>query len=155
MYGGDNTLATNSSLTGPQGLALDQSGNLYIADAAANRIRKVSTSGIITTFAGTGQAGFSGDGGPATQAMLSFPQSIAFDPKGNLIIADRVNNRLRMVTPDGVISTVAGNGTRASTGDGGPASVASLNRAFVVTADSASNLFLLESRAPTVRPITP
>jgi uncharacterized protein (TIGR03437 family) len=153
-YGGDNIPATNSSLAAPQGLALDQGGNLYIADPADNRIRRVSTSGIITTFAGTGKAGFSGDGGPATQATLSFPQSIAFDPKGNLIIADRVNNRLRMVTPDGIISTVAGNGTRASTGNGGPAAAASLNRPFVVTVDASGNIFIIESGGTQVRQIS-
>jgi uncharacterized protein (TIGR03437 family) len=154
VFGGDNIPATSSSLTGPQGLALDQSGNLYIADPADNRIRKVSPDGIITTFAGTGKAGFSGDGGPATEAMLSFPQSIAFDPKGNLIIADRVNNRLRMVTPAGAISTIAGNGTRASTGNGGPATAASLNRPFVVTVDSAGTVFTIETGGTQVRRIT-
>jgi uncharacterized protein (TIGR03437 family) len=153
-YGGDNIPATSSSLTGPQGLALDQSGNLYIADPADNRIRKVSTSGIITTFAGTGKAGFSGDGGPATEAMLSFPQSIAFDPKGDLIIADRVNNRLRMVTPQGTISTIAGDGTRAVTGNGGPAVEASLNRPFVVTVDASGNIFMIESGGTQVRRIS-
>jgi len=153
QFGGDNIPATSSSLAEPQGLALDQSGNLYIADPADNRIRKVSTQGIITTFAGTGVAGFSGDGGLANQAQLSFPQSIAFDSLGNLIIADRVNNRLRMVTPDGKISTIAGNGTRAATGNGGPAAAASLNRPFVVATDSAGDIFLVESGGVTVRRI--
>jgi uncharacterized protein (TIGR03437 family) len=155
QFGGDNIPATSSSLTGPQGLALDQSGNLYIADPASNRIRKVSSDGIITTFAGNGKAGYSGDGGPATQAMLSFPQTIAFDSKGNLIIADRVNNRLRSVSPDSTITTIAGDGTRASTGNGGPASAASLNRPFVVTADAAGNIFLIESGGASVRRIAP
>ncbi len=155
QFGGDNIPATSSSFTGPQGLALDQNGNLYIADPAENRIRKVSTSGIITTFAGTGKAGYSGDGGPATQAMLSFPQGIAFDSKGDLIIADRVNNRLRMVTPDGNISTIAGDGTRSSTGNGGSATAASLNRPITVATDSAGDIFLIESGGTTVRRITP
>lgn len=155
QFGGDNIQATASSLVEPQGLAVDQSGNLYIADPGDNRIRKVSTQGVITTFAGTGKAGFSGDGGPANQAQLSFPQSIAFDSKGDLIIADRVNNRLRMVTPDGKISTIAGNGTRASTGNGGPAAAASLNRPFVVTTDAAGDIFLIESGGVTVRRIDP
>lgn len=153
QYGGDNGPATSASFVEPEGIALDSSGNLYIADPGNNRIRKVATSGTITTFAGNGTAGFSGDGGPATQAMLDFPQTIAFDSKGDLIIADRVNNRLRMVTPDGNISTIAGNGTRASTGDGGPALSASLNRPYVVAADSNGNIFTIESVGTTVREI--
>ena len=127
--GSDNIQATSSSFITPQGLALDQNGNLYISDPDDSRIRKVSKDGIITTFAGTGTAGFSGDGGPATQAMLDFPQGIAFDSKGDLIIADRVNNRLRMVTPDGNISTIAGDGTRSLNWNGGPATAASFESA--------------------------
>jgi uncharacterized protein (TIGR03437 family) len=153
-YGGDNVPATSSSFAQLEGIALDQTGNLYIADPVDNRVRKVSTNGIITTFAGTGTQGFSGDGGPANQAMLYFPQSVAVDPKGDLIIADRGNNRLRLVTPDGNISTIAGNGTKASTGNGGPASAASLSHPFAVTADSSGNIFLIESGGTTVRQIS-
>ena len=155
QFGGDNVPATSSSFTGPQGLALDAAGNLYIADPGENRVRKVSPNGTITTFAGNGQAGYSGDGGPATQAMLYFPQSIAVDTKGDLIIADRVNNRLRMVTPDGNISTIAGTGTRASDGNGGLAAAADLNRPFVVSTDSSGNIFVIESGGTTVRRISP
>jgi trimeric autotransporter adhesin len=151
--GSDNIQATNSSFITPQGLALDQNGNLYISDPDDNRIRKVSTNGIITTFAGTGTAGFSGDGGPATQATLNFPQGIAFDSKGDLIIADRVNNRLRMVSPDGNISTIAGDGTPGSTGNGGPATAAGLNQPDVVATDSAGDIFLIETGGTTVRRI--
>jgi len=153
QFGGDNIQATSSSFITPQGLALDQNGNLYISDPDDNRIRKVSTDGIITTFAGTGTAGYSGDGGPATQAMLNFPQGIAFDSKGNLIIADRVNNRLRMVTPDGNISTIAGNGTGSSTGNGGSATAAGLHQPVVVATDSAGDVFLVETGGATVRRI--
>ncbi len=156
QFGGDNIPATSSSFVQPEGLALDGSGNLYISDPGDNRIRMVSAAtGVITTFAGNGTAGFSGDGGPASQAMLNFPQGIAFDPKGNLIIADRGNNRLRMVTPTGAISTIAGDGTSASTGNGGPASVAGLHHPYVVAADSGGNIFLIESTAETVREISP
>ena len=156
QFGGDNIPATSSSFVDPQGLALDAKGNLYISDPGDNRIRMVSTSGIITTFAGVGgQGGFSGDGGPANQAMLNFPQGIAFDSKGDLIIADRGNDRLRMVTPAGTITTIAGNGTSASTGNGGPASAASLKDPYVVAADSTGDIFVIESTAETVRGISP
>jgi uncharacterized protein (TIGR03437 family) len=153
--GSDNIPATSSSFINPEGLALDQNGNLYISDPYDNRIRKVATNGIITTFAGTGAAGYSGDGGPANQAMLNLPQGIAIDSKGDLIIADGGNNRLRMVTPDGNISTIAGNGTGASTGNGGPATAASLNDPYVVATDSAGDIFLIETGGRTVRRISP
>jgi sugar lactone lactonase YvrE len=153
--GGDNIPATSSSFIKPQGLALDQNGNLYISDLLDNRIRMVSTEGIITTFAGNGTAGFSGDGGPANQAMLNYPQGIAFDTKGDLIIADRGNNRLRMVSPNGIITTIAGNGTSASTGNGGQATAASVKDPFQVTTDSEGDIFLVESTAETVRRISP
>ena len=155
QFGGDNIPATSSSFVDPQGLAVDQSGNLYISDPLDNRIRMVSTSGIITTFAGNGTAGFSGDGGPASQAMLYYPQGIAFDTKGDLIIADRGNNRLRMVSPNGIITTIAGNGTSASTGNGGQATAASVKDPYIVATDSDGNIFLIESTAETVRRISP
>jgi uncharacterized protein (TIGR03437 family) len=156
QFGGDNIAATSSSFADPQGLALDGKGNLYISDPGDNRIRMVSSKGIITTFAGTGQSGsgYSGDGGPADQAMLYYPQGIAFDTKGDLIIADRGNNRLRMVAPGGIITTIAGNGTSASTGNGGPASAASLKDPYVVAADSTGDIYLIESTAETVRGIS-
>ncbi len=155
QYGGDNIPATSSGLVDPQGLALDQNGNLYISDPDNNRIRMVAAStGIITTFAGTGTAGFSGDGGPANQAMLHFPQGIAFDPAGDLIIADVGNNRLRRVTPNGVITTIAGNGTNASSGNGGSATAAGLFEPFAVTVDSTGNIFVIETGGTSVREIS-
>ena len=154
QYGGDNIPATSSAFAFPEGLALDQSGNLYISDPPTNRIRKIAADGTITTFAGTGKAGYSGDGGPANQAKLNFPQGIAFDSKGDLLIADRENNRLRMVTPDGNITTIAGNGTNTSSGNGGPAIAAGLNNPFVVGADSTGNVFLIETGGATVREIS-
>ena len=104
---------------------MDSAGNLYIADSGNNRIRKVSN-GVITTVAGNGTAGFSGDNGPATSAQLNYPQGVAVDSAGNLYIADTGNNRIRKVS-NGVITTVAGNGTAGFSGDNGPATSAQLH----------------------------
>src|SRR6201999_672465 len=103
------------------GVAVDTAGNLYIAEFLNHRVRKVSPNGTITTVAGTGIAGFSGDGGPATDASLNEPFRVALDKAGNLYISDYGNFRVRKVTVDGIIATVAGNGTPNSNGDGGPA----------------------------------
>jgi sugar lactone lactonase YvrE len=108
-FSGDGGPATDARLASPSGLALDSMGNLYIADSGNHRIREVTTDGVITTIAGTGTAGLSGDGGPATSAQLSSPTSLALDADGNLYIAD--TDRVRKVGVDGVISTVAGGGS--------------------------------------------
>jgi trimeric autotransporter adhesin len=118
-YSGDGGPATRAQLNGPSGVALDRAGNLYIADTSNNRIRKVSLAGIITTVAGNGTPGYSGDGGPATSAQLSGPEGVAVDAAGNLYVADSTNDRIRKVSPAGVITTVAGNGTLGYSGDGG------------------------------------
>jgi uncharacterized protein (TIGR03437 family) len=115
---GDGGLATNATLNGPGGVALDSSGNLYVADFYNNRIRRISSSGIITTYAGTGQAGFSGDGGPATSATLNQPLDVATDASGNVYVSDYGNCRVRKITPGGTISTIAGDGGEGG-GDGG------------------------------------
>ena len=107
-FSGDNGPATSAQLYGPQGVAVDSAGNLYIADTGNNRIRKV-TNGVITTVAGNGQPGFSGDNGPATSAQLSGPTGLAVDSAGNLYIGDTGNSRIREVS-NGVITTVAGSG---------------------------------------------
>jgi hypothetical protein len=119
-YSGDNGPATSAELSNPAGIALDASGNLYIADTGNNRVRKVSVNGTITTVAGTGVSGFSGDTGPAISAKLNSPSAVAVDAAGNLYIADGANYRVRKVTfPAGTINTVAGNGTAGFTGDNG------------------------------------
>jgi hypothetical protein len=112
--------------------AVDPAGNVYVADKEANRVRKFAPRGVISTFAGNGKAGFGGDGGPANQAQLNRPESIAIDVAGNVYIADVENFRVRRVATDGVITTIAGNGENNRGGDGGPASRASFGSVFDV-----------------------
>ena len=110
-FSGDGGAATSAQLNLPTGVAFDSAGNLFIADRLNHRIRKVDTSGNITTVAGNGTAGFSGDGGAATSAQLFQPHGLTFDSSGNLFIADTRNNRIRKVDTSGNITTVAGTGT--------------------------------------------
>jgi trimeric autotransporter adhesin len=138
----DNFVAIGAGLSGPLGIALDSSGNLYIAESLANRVRKVSN-GIITTVAGNGTAGFSGDGGAAADGQLNFPSAVAVDSAGNVYIADTNNNRIRKVS-NGVITTIAGTGTPGSQGDGGPAVNGQLNFPTGIAADSAGNLYITD-----------
>ena len=128
--GGDGGPATAAQLADPSRVALTADGGFLIADVLNHRIRRVSLGGTITTVAGTGTAGFSGDGGPATQAALNGPAGIAVTPGGDFLIGDRLNHRVRRVSPDGTITTIAGTGTAADGGDGGPATQASLNTPF-------------------------
>jgi hypothetical protein len=123
-YSGDNGPATSAQLNQPWGVAVDAAGNVYIADTVNNRIRKVAN-GVISTVAGNGTLGYSGDDGPATSAQLSWPAGVAVDSAGNLYVADQNNNRIRKVS-NGVITTVAGNGMPGSSGDNGPATSARL-----------------------------
>jgi RHS repeat-associated protein len=125
--GGDGGPAIKASLELPTGLALGPDGSLYIADSGASRVRRVGPDGTITAFAGTGTGGFRGDGGPATAAALNFPTGLAVGPDGGLYIADSDNFRVRRVGPDGLITTFAGTGIRGFSGDGGPATAASLS----------------------------
>ena len=142
--GGDGGPATSASINFPDGIAADGAGNIYVAEYSGHRVRKISTSGIITTVAGTGTAGYSGDGGPATAAMLNHPEQVFADPAGNLYIADGSNYRIRKVSAAGIITTVAGNGIDASTGNGGPATAASIGFARSVIMDPAGTLFISE-----------
>src|SRR5260370_1064810 len=107
-FSGDSGPATAAQLNGPSSARLDSAGNLYIADTSNEAIRKLTPAGIISTFAGQGGAGFGGDGGLASRAQFSNPSGLAFDSAGNLYIADTTNNRIRMVPPNGIISTVSG-----------------------------------------------
>ena len=153
-YSGDNGPATAAQLDTPASLALDSSGNLYVADALNHRIRRVGTDGTITTVAGNGSQGFSGDGGPAAGAQLDTPRGVAVDAAGDLYIADSGNNRIREVTPDGTISTIAGNGNPAFYGDGGPAMAAAFKFPTAITLDSAGNIYVADTLTYRVREIT-
>jgi glucose/arabinose dehydrogenase len=123
-FSGDGGLATAAQLNQPHGVAVGPDGSLYIADSNTFRIRRVAPDGTITTVAGTGVFGFSGEGGPATAAQLNTPYGVAVGPDGSLYIADSNNFRIRRVAPDGTITTVAGTGVSGFGGDGGPATAA-------------------------------
>lgn len=160
-FNGDNQAAVNAQLNRPASIALDASGNLYIADASNHRVRKVATSGTITTVAGNGVAGYSGNGGSATSASLRFPVGIALDSASNLYIADAGNHVVREVTAGGIIFNAAGNGTGAGTdqgsfsGDGGAAVSAGLNTPEDVVVDSAGTLFIADTANYRIRKVTP
>ncbi|SNT43234.1 Sugar lactone lactonase YvrE [Granulicella rosea] len=143
---GDGGLATSATLSNRLYVAVDGSGNLYIADIGNNKIRKVNSAGIISTVAGNGTAGFSGDGGPATSAQLSYPSGVAVDGAGNIYIADESNNRIRKVNSAGVISTVAGTGVQGFSGDGFAATSATLNQPFTVNVDTAGNFYFADAQ---------
>jgi sugar lactone lactonase YvrE len=154
-YSGDGGPATAAQLSNPSGVAVDFADNLYIADTSNNRIRKVTAAGMISTVAGNGAYGFSGDAGPATAAQLSNPSGVAVDAAGNLFIADQLSNSIRKVTIAGIISTVAGNGTAGFAGDGGPATAARLSRPTGVAVDSAGNLYIADTYNFRIRRVTP
>lgn len=151
-FAGDNGSATSALLDTPTGIAVDAAGNLYIADSRNHRIRKVA-GGVITTVAGTGVAGFSGDGGPATAAALALPSGIAIDASGNLYIADTDNQRIRKVTGT-TITTVAGNGDQAFAGDGAAATAAALDSPVGVAVDAAGNLYIADTHNQRIRLVT-
>ncbi len=152
---GDGGPALNARFLTLMGLAVDSAGNLYIADQGANKIRKVTTDGKIATMVGTGDSGFSGDGGPAASAQLNGPHGLALDAKGNLFITDQWNNRIREVTPDGNIATVAGNGTPDFAGDGGQAVSAEIRSPWAVALDAAGDLFIADTYNQRIRKVTP
>ncbi len=146
--------ATSMTLDSPRGLAFDDWGNLYIADRSANRVLKMAPSGAIDTFAGAGTAGFGNDGGPAAAALLNTPRAVAVDKSGAVYIADTGNSRIRRVSPDGVIQTVAGQGVAGVTGDGGPAISGRVNLPSGVAVDRSGNLYLSEFSSGRVRIIS-
>jgi uncharacterized protein (TIGR03437 family) len=154
-FSGDGGPARQARLSAPSGLAFDTHGNLYIADRGNSAIRKVSPDGNIQTVAGNGSAGFSGDGGPAISARLGSPDGVAVDSSGNVYIADTANHRIRKVTTDGTIQTIAGSDNYGTSGDGGPASQALLVNPRALAFDADGNLIVTDSSAHMARRITP
>jgi trimeric autotransporter adhesin len=153
-YSGDGGMATNATLYAPAGITLDNSENLYIADQGNSRIRLVNAAGTITTFAGNGTTGYTGDNGPVAAATLNKPSGVVEDGAGNLYIVDTGNNAIRKVTSTGTITTVVGNGTAGYTGDDGPAATATLNAPYGVNIDTAGNLYIADSKNNVVRMVT-
>jgi sugar lactone lactonase YvrE len=158
---GDGCLATSAQLSGPTGVAFDSSGNVYIADSGGHRIRMVTAStGIISTIAGTGTWGFSGDGGAATSADLTNPWGIGVDSSGNVYFSDFGNNRIReIVAGTGVITTIAGGGTVCLgatdvAGDGCPATQAVLSDPMGIRVDASANVYIADSSYMRIRKIT-
>jgi len=154
-FSGDGGPAIKANFKTPAGLAFDPEGNLYIADRENHRVRKLDTSGNISTFAGIGEAGFSGDGGPAVRAKLNLPSGLAADEKGNLYISDRSNDRIRVVDKKGVIRTYAGTGVAGFQGDAGPALKAQLDKPFGIALDEAENLYIADRNNNRVRKVSP
>jgi|CZKV01.1.fsa_nt_gi sugar lactone lactonase YvrE len=141
----DGIPATNAILNDPAGVAVDAHGDLFIADYQNHRICEIKPDGLLTLFAGNGLEAYSGDGGPATNASLNYPQGVAVDSSGNVIIADTDNNVIRKVNTNGIITTVAGNTANGYSGDGGAATNASLNTPVALALDSFGNLFIADS----------
>jgi uncharacterized protein (TIGR03437 family) len=156
IFGGDGGPATSAALqlsTNHDGIAVDNAGNLYIADYGGNRVRKVDTSGIIRTVAGGGGLGFSGDGGPATSAALVHPSGVTVDNAGNIYFTDTGNGRVRKVDTSGIITTIAGNGTFPPGGDGGPATSAALFSPVGVAVDNLGNVYIADENSNSVRKV--
>jgi gliding motility-associated-like protein len=145
--------ATSVSIGFPDGIAVDKAGNLYIADNSDNLILQVNTSGIISLYAGTSNAGNSGDGGPATAAMLYRPMALAVDNSGNLYISEAGINIIRKVNAAGIISTFAGNGSNGYSGDGGQATLASIGYPWTLATDNLGNVYIGDNKFAVIRKV--
>ncbi len=153
-YSGDGGAATDAEISGPFGVAVDTAGNVYFADNGNNCIRVVSTSGIISTYAGISAGGFAGDGGAATAARISSPEGICLDNLGNLFVADNGNARVRKIDASHTITTVAGNGSTTAAGDGGAATAAAIGFPEGVAVDHSGNLYIAAPNTNTVRMVS-
>lgn len=152
-FSGDGGPATAAQIRSTQGICRDAIGNIYIGDVGNKRIRKIDTFGNVSTVAGNGSSGFAGDGGPATAASLNF-YGVSCDPAGNLLIGDWNNNRVRRVDAvTGIITTVAGNGTSVTSGDGGPATAAGIKRPIDAVYDAAHNIIISEYSGGRIRKV--
>ncbi|MGH7163513.1 MAG: hypothetical protein ACREID_08510 [Planctomycetota bacterium] len=154
-YGGDGGPARDALFHEPYDVRRDAGGNLYVADYRNNRIRRIDPRGIVTTVAGTGEAGYSGDGGPATRARLRGPYGVFVDPRGGLLVADTYNNVVRRVDASGTITTVAGRGEAGYSGDGGPAAQARLDAPQSLFVDGAGRLLVGDEHNHCVRAVAP
>ena len=155
-YSGDFGPAFSARINHPLGLAMDSAGNVYFSDSGNHAIRKITlANGGITTVAGNGTAGFTGDGGKATSAQLSHPEAIAFDGGGNLYIADTFNQRIRVVLTDGTIHTIAGNGIAGFSGDKGSALIAQLNFPRGLAVDASGNVYISDNTNHVIRQLAP
>ena len=139
-HSGDGGPALQAECYNPAGIAVDSAGNLYFSDSFNNCVRRVSSDGVISNYAGNGELGYGGDGGPASFASLNQPRGLAVDKSGNLHVADSYNRRIRRVRPTGIIDTVAGTGTMGATGDGGPAVKATFMMPVAVAVDVSGNI---------------
>ncbi len=156
-FSGDGGPAVKASLNRPSSMAVDSRGNIFVADGRNSRIRRIDIeTGIITTFAGNGEKGFSGDGGPATEARIGNANGLAFDRFGNLFVSDTTNDSIRRIDVEtGIITTVAGNQQRGYGGDGGPATEASLAHPNGLAIDGKGNIFIADSHNFRIRRIHP
>jgi hypothetical protein len=152
-YSGDGGLATSAALNDPLSVPVDATTNLFIADCSNNRVRKVALNETITSIAGNGTGAYSGDGGAATNAELSYPSGVAGDAIGNLLIADNGNHVIRKIDTNGIITTVAGNGTASYAGDGGPATNAALFYPAAVAVDAAGDFFIADQHENVIRKV--
>ena len=151
----DGAQATATNVYQPFDVVVDAAGNIYYCDQNNSKVKKINTSGIVTTIAGTSAYGFSGDGGPATSASLSKPTGLVFDGSGNLFFADQFNHRIRKISPSGIITTVAGTGSAAYGGDGGPATAASLSFPNFLSLDNSGNVLITDNGNHRIRKLTP